>query len=153
MWSFESDAWQLLWRTVIVYGALLLMMRLSGRRTVGQFTPFDLLVVMLLSEAAGPSMTGSDQSLSAGLMVCAVLILLNTLVGFLTAYVRPAERLLEGEAILLGRNGRVFDAKRKRHRVSKNDIEKALRENGCALCDMEWLFLEADGSLSVVTHD
>lgn len=149
MLELELDAWELLVRAAAVYAVLLLMMRLTGKRTVGQFTPFDLLVVMLISEAAGPSMTGEDQSLPGGLLVCLVLILLNTLVGVITARSRAAEKLLEGEAVLLGRDGAIFDSVRKKHRVSRNDVEQALREADCDLKDLRYAFLEADGSVSI----
>ena len=149
MLNLEVDAWELLVRAVAVYAVLLLMMRLTGKRTVGQFTPFDLLVVMLVSEAAGPAMTGQDQSLPGGLLVCLVLIALNTLVGMLTARSRTAEKLLEGEAVLLGREGVIFEGVRKKHRVSRNDIEQALREADCDLQALRYAFLEADGSVSI----
>jgi len=147
--SLEMDALELVGRAAVVYGVLLLLMRATGKRTVGQFTPFDLLVVMLVSEAAGPSMTGDDHSIWGGLLVCLILIALNTLVGVVTARSRLAERLLEGEAVLLGRDGRIFDATRKKHRVSRNDIEQALREADCDLEELRYAFLEADGSVSI----
>lgn len=149
MLNLELDALELVLRAAAVYGVLLLLMRMSGKRTVGQFTPFDLLVVMLVSEAAGPSMTGKDQSLLGGLLVCLILIGLNTLIGIVTARSRMAEKLLEGEAVLLGRDGKVFDAVRKRHRVSQNDIDQALREADCDLKELRYAFLEADGSVSI----
>lgn len=149
MLALELDVWELVVRGVVVYVLLLVMMRLTGKRTVGQFTPFDLLVVMLVSEAAGPSMTGDDHSLIGGLLVCLVLIVLNTLVGVVTARSRTAEKLLEGEAILIGREGTIFDSVRKRHRVSQNDVEQALREADCDLVDLRYAFLEADGRISI----
>lgn len=149
MFDLSLEPGELLIRAAAVYGILLLMMRLSGKRTVGQFTPFDLLVVMLVSEAAGPSMTGSDQSLWGGLLVCMTLIAINTIVGIVTARSRKAEKLLEGEAVLLGRDGEIFESVRKRQRVSQNDIEKALREAGCGRDEIQFMFLEADGSISV----
>lgn len=149
MLSLETSGLELIVRAVAVYGALLVMMRLTGKRTVGQFTPFDLLVVMLVSEAAGPSMTGSDQSLLGGLLVCLVLIGLNTLVGIVTARSVVAERLLEGEAILIGRDGVIFEQTRKKHRVSKGDVEQALREADCDIENLRYAFLEADGRISI----
>ncbi|MDH0850862.1 MULTISPECIES: DUF421 domain-containing protein [Delftia] len=101
MWNLDIHPFELALRALAVYALLLLMMRITGRRTVGQFTPFDLLVVMLVSEAAGPSMTGSDQSLPGGLLVCVVLIALNTAVGFVTARWRGAEKLLALDLALL----------------------------------------------------
>lgn len=149
MLNLELDVVELIVRAIAVYGVLLLMMRLTGKRTVGQFTPFDLLVVMLVSEAAGPSMTGDDHSLLGGLLVCLILIGLNTLVGVITARSRFAEKLLEGEAVLLGRDGQIFEAARKKHRVPRNDIEQALREADCDLHELRYAFLEADGKISI----
>ncbi|RYF61777.1 MAG: DUF421 domain-containing protein [Comamonadaceae bacterium] len=149
MLDLEISPWELMARAAIIYALLLLMMRVTGKRTVGQFTPFDLLVVMLISEAAGPAMNGPDQSLPGGLLVCAVLLGLNTLVGVITARSRKAEHLLEGEAVLLGRDGAIFEAVRQKHRVSRNDIEQALREADCDLHELRFAFLEADGSVSI----
>ena len=58
MWDLSLPWWELTLRALAVYAALLLLMRLSGRRTVGQFTPFDLLVVMLLSESVSNALSG-----------------------------------------------------------------------------------------------
>ncbi|WP_354441729.1 DUF421 domain-containing protein [Ottowia thiooxydans] len=149
MMDLDLPIVELMVRAAAVYLVLLFMMRLSGKRTVGQFTPFDLLVVMLVSEAAGPSMTGKDQSLWGGLVVCAVLIAVNTLIGILTARYRVAEKLLEGEAILLGRDGEIFESVRKKHRISQNDIEKALRGADCERDEVRFVFLEADGSICI----
>lgn len=149
MWQLDVNWAELLLRAVVVYAVLLVMVRISGKRTVGQFTPFDLLVVMLVSEAAGPAMVGGDPSMLSGLLVCALLIALNTLMGVLATRLPWAERLLEGEAVLIGRDGQILEAARTQHRISRNDIAAALRESDCALAQMRYLFLEADGKLSV----
>ena len=142
--------WEFIVRVVAVYATLLLMVRLSGKRSIGQFTPFDLLVMLLLSETVSNSLSGGDQSLVGGLIAAGALILLNGLVGLLTAWSRRAERLIEGEAVLLGRNGQIYEHMLKRHRLSRNDVDRALREADCRLQDMRCLFLEADGGLSVM---
>lgn len=149
MLDLDVGALELALRAAVVYGVLLVMMRLAGKRTIGQFTPFDLLVVMLVSEAAGPSMTGDDRSLGGGLLVCLVLVVLNTLIGIVTARSRTVEKLLEGEAVLIGRDGAIFDSVRRKHRLSENDIDEALREADCDLKDLRYAFLEADGTVSI----
>src|SRR5690606_4946586 len=77
--------WAFVLRTVAVYFILLAMLRLSGKRTVGQFTPFDLLVIVLLGTAVQNSLIGEDYSLLGGLLLAATLIACNWLVGFATA--------------------------------------------------------------------
>jgi len=123
MFELDLDWWELVARGAIVYCALLLMMRLSGRRTVGQFTPFDLLVVMLLSEAVSNSLTGGDDSLFGGLIIAAKLVALTVLFAFLTSRSKKIERLIEGSPVLIGRDGVFFDNVMKGCRLSQSDIE------------------------------
>ena len=149
MFELDLDFWELVTRAGVVYVVLLLLMRMSGKRTVGQLSPFDLLVVMLLSEAAGPSMLGKDQSLWGGLIVCAVLRVVNGLVSLTTTHFRAAEKILEGEAVLLGRDGNLFDSVRQRNRVSINEVHAALRAADCEMKDMRTMFLEADGQITI----
>jgi uncharacterized membrane protein YcaP (DUF421 family) len=150
MLDMQLPWWELVVRGVAVYGVLLLMVRLSGKRTVGQFTPFDLLVVMLLSESVSNALSGGDDSLISGLLLAGVLVTLNALVGMLSSRSRAFERAIEGSAVLLGRDGHIYDEVTKTHRVGRGDIDRALREADCPLKDMRCIFLEADGSLSVL---
>ena len=85
MFQLEGPWWELPVRATVVYLVLLVMMRVSGHRTVGQFTPFDLLVVMLLSEAVSSGLAGEETSIFGGLLSAATLIGLNVLVAAITA--------------------------------------------------------------------
>lgn len=150
MFSLDQDGWELVLRAVLVYAALLVMMRLSGKRTVGQFTPFDLLVMLLLSESVSNALTGGDDSLPGGLLSAGTLILLNGLVGLATARSRRVEQLVEGDPVLIGRDGRFFEAVMRRHRVADSDMQRALREADCEQQDMACAFLESNGGISVL---
>lgn len=150
MFDLELDWWELILRAIVVYSALLVMVRLSGRRTVGQFTPFDLLVVLLLSEAVSNSLTGGDNSLLGGLLLAATLILLNLIIGTLSARSRRLSAVLDGTAVLIGRDGTFFDSVMKRHRIAEIDVEQALREADCARHEMQCAFLEADGAITIM---
>lgn len=142
--------WEFILRATCVYALLLLMVRLSGKRTIGQFTPFDLLVVLLLGEAAGSSMTGNDNSLLGGLLAAGTLIGLNAVVANLTARSRRLEIFFDGRPVVLGENGRIFTDVLRRERVGAMDMEKALREADCELGDLRLALLEPDGSISVM---
>jgi hypothetical protein len=74
MFDMDLPWWEFVVRGAVVYLALLVMVRLSGRRTISQLTPFDLLVVMLLSEAVSNGMSGGDNSVGGGLIIAATLI-------------------------------------------------------------------------------
>jgi uncharacterized membrane protein YcaP (DUF421 family) len=133
-----------------VYCVLLVLVRVSGKRTVGQFTPFDLLVVMLLSEAVSNSLSGGDDSVSGGLLIACTLIALNIGIGYLSSRNQRLATLIDGECVLLGRDGHIFTDVLKRARIAQNDVEQALREADVELAKAKCIFLEADGKITVL---
>ena len=141
--------WEFIVRGAIVFCVLLVMVRVSGRRTVGQFTPFDLLVVMLLSEAVSNSLTGGDSSLVGGLIVAATLVGLNMSAAYLSSHSRKMSDLLDGSPVLLGRDGKLFDPVLKQCRLSATEVQEALHEADCKLEEMGYAFLEADGTITI----
>lgn len=152
MFDLQVPVWELLARAVLIYFALFLMVRLSGKRTVGQFTPFDLLVVMLLSEAVSNGLSGGEDSVTGAWILAAALILMNGLLGFISSRSKKLERLLEGSPVLIGRDGQWFPQVMRRHRIGQADVQKALREADCSLRDMKLAILESDGTISIVQH-
>lgn len=149
MFDMDLDWWEFIVRGLSVYVLLLVMVRLSGRRTVGQFTPFDLLVMLLLSEAVSNSLSGGDDSLGGGLIIAATLILLNSVVSLLSTHSRRMSVILDGTAVLIGRDGQFFDKVVKRCRIAESDLEQALRAADCARSDMQCAFLEANGEITI----
>ena len=150
MFDMALPWWEFVVRATIVYVALLVMVRVSGKRTIGQFTPFELLVVMLLSEAVSNSLSGGDDSIVGALILAATLVALNVCLGMLTARSRRLERFVAGTPVLLGRDGEIFvDVVRAQH-VGLGEIESTLRVNDCTAEEMACLFLEADGTISVM---
>ncbi|WP_426341501.1 DUF421 domain-containing protein [Pseudoduganella sp. S-14] len=152
MFDLDLPWWEYIMRGVAIYGVLLLMMRLSGKRTIGQFTPFDLLVVMLLSEAVSPGLTGGDDSVAGGLIVVVTLVALNVAIAFITARSKKAADIVEGTAVLLGRDGQIFKEALRRNHVTESDLEQSLREADCPREKMKYAFLEADGKITILQH-
>jgi uncharacterized membrane protein YcaP (DUF421 family) len=149
MFDLSLPWWEPVARAVVIYVALLVFVRLSGKRTVGQFTPFDLLVVLLLSEGVSSGLTGGDESVTGGLLIAATLIGLNGLVAVVSARSPKLDAMLAGVPVLLGRDGKTFHTVLVRHRVSEGDFQKALREADCTMSEMESAVLEADGTISI----
>jgi uncharacterized membrane protein YcaP (DUF421 family) len=150
MFDMNLPWWEFIVRGAIVYLALMVMVRVSGKRTVGQFTPFDLLVVMLLSEAVSNSLSGGDSSLVGGLLIAATLIALNMVMALASARSRKMAEILDGTALLIGRDGKFFDDVVKKARLAKGDLDEALREADCAREEMQCAFLEADGAITIL---
>jgi uncharacterized membrane protein YcaP (DUF421 family) len=149
MLDLNIEWWELVLRAVIIYMVLMVMVKLSGRRTVGQFTPFDLLVVMLLSEAVSNSLSGGDDSVIGGLISAGTLVLLNILAAWLSSRSEKAANVLDGSPVLLARDGQLYDAALKHCKLSRGEFEQALREHDCSQAEVATAFLEADGTITV----
>lgn len=146
--------WQFVLRGVVVYVVILLLVRLSGKRTVGQFTPFDLIVVVLLGNSVQNSLIGEDYSLLGGLVLAATLIGLNWLVGSLTARNHAFDRLVEGVPVLLARDGEVFRGALRHSNVSETDFAESLRQAGCdSEAQIGMAVLETNGRISVLKRE
>ncbi|MEP6918366.1 MAG: DUF421 domain-containing protein, partial [Acidobacteriota bacterium] len=101
MLHMEVAWWELIVRGAIVYGFLLIILRVTGKRQVGQLAPFDLVLLLVLSNAVQNSMNGGDNSLVGGLISAATLIALNYGVGLATFKSRQLELLIEGRPHVL----------------------------------------------------
>ena len=128
MFELSMHDWEYVLRAVVVYVVLLGMIRLSGKRTMGQFTPFDVLLIVLLGNAVQNSLLGDDHSLLGGLLLVATLIGLNWAVGVVSARSRKADRILVGEPVLLAKDGEIYKAVLRRENISQADFDEAMRE-------------------------
>ena len=149
MWIPAEPWWEPIVRAGSIYLSLMVLMRLAGKRPLSQLTPFDLLVMLLLSEAVSPSIGGNDQSIVGGIIRAATLIGLNLAVGYATARSRSVERFIQGAPVVIGRDGALFEKVLRRQRIGRDDIEKALREAQCELPDLALAVLEPDGQITV----
>lgn len=151
LFELSMPWWEFVLRAVAVYAVLLALIRLSGKRTMGQFTPFDMLLIVLLGTAVQNSLIGDDVSLLGGLLLAAVLIALNWCVAWMTSRSRRAERIIEGAPVVLARNGKLFERVLQRELVSDSDFQEALRMNNVEdVSEVELALLETNGSISVV---
>src|SRR5512146_3587440 len=96
MWHLSVPWWELVVRGIIVYAFLLILLRLTGKRQVGQLAPFDLVLLLVLSNAVQNSMNAGDNSLVGGLISATTLIGLNYLVGLVTHRYKMLEAVVEG---------------------------------------------------------
>jgi len=141
-------------RTIVVYVALLVGLRLSGKRELGQLTSFDLVVILLVSNAVQNAMVGPDTSLVGGLVAAATLLLVNQLVGRLDFQWPWLHHQLVGQPSLLINRGRFIDDHLRREGVTRDEVFEALREHGVTDLDqVQMAVLEVDGTISVVPAD
>lgn len=153
MLNFAIPPWQIALRSVVIYLALLVALRLFGKREVGQFTVYDLVFVLLVANAVQPAMTGPDNSLAGGVVIIAALVLMNFAVARLDRW-HWFHRLVEGEPTVIVRDGRFLAGNMRREGIDQDEVETAIREHG--LDDVSAVqigVLEPDGSISIVGKD
>lgn len=154
MFDLAMPWWAFVLRACIVYFILLLLIRASGKRTMGQFTPFDMLLVVLLGNAVQNALLGQDASVGGGLLLATTLLLLNWLVGLVSARSARMEALVEGVPVLLARDGKVYQDVLRRELISRADFDKAMRESGVEdIDDIHLAVLETNGHITLVTRD
>jgi uncharacterized membrane protein YcaP (DUF421 family) len=152
--SFGVPWWQIVLRTVVIYLAFLLALRLFGKREIGQFTLSDLVLILLAANAVQPAMTGPDTSLVGGLVIVAALFLVNVALSWLRLHNRRAREFLEGHPTVIAKDGQWYPRVMEREGIDMDEALMALREHGIGkIDDVELAVLEVDGTVSVVPKD
>ncbi|MBB3760644.1 uncharacterized membrane protein YcaP (DUF421 family) [Xanthomonas arboricola] len=143
--------WEFVLRAVAVYTVVLLLTRMTGKRALGQSTPFDVLLIVLLGTAVQNSLIGKDVSLLGGMILAATLLVLNWLVGMATARSRRIDTWVQGTPALLARGGEIYWKELVRHNVSYADFEVAKRKADCRDdADIDMAILETSGEISIL---
>jgi len=145
---------QIVVRSAVVYLFLLVVLRLMGKRQIGQLAPFDLVLILVLSNAVQNAMNGGDNSVIGGLVSASTLFVLNSAVGVVTARSKKLEGLIEGHPLVLIHNGKLYDDMLKRSNITRHELNSALRQAGCGCFDdVQYAVLETNGAISVVARN
>jgi uncharacterized membrane protein YcaP (DUF421 family) len=136
-------------RPVIVYIFLIVGLRLSGKRELAQLNPFDLIVLLTLSNTVQNAIIGNDNSVTGGIIGAASLLAVNYLVVRFLYDHRKLDQLVEGSADVLIENGKVHEHKLKRELITKEELAAAARKQGFdSLSEVQQCVLEPGGTLS-----
>jgi uncharacterized membrane protein YcaP (DUF421 family) len=143
--------WELILRAVVVYLFLVVLLRLTGKRQVGQLAPFDLVLLLVLSNAVQNAMNAGDNSLIGGLISASTLVGLNFVVGYATFRSKRLEGVIEGQPEVLIHNGKLFEKVMARAQLTHHELDAALRQAGCtSVEEVHCAVLENNGSITVV---
>ena len=138
-------------RPVVVYAFLVVSLRLSGKRELVQLNPFDLVVLLTLSNTVQNAIIGDDNSVSGGLIGASSLLLINYLVVRFLYDHRKLEQIVEGQADVLIDAGRVKASRLKKELITLPQLEAAARKQGFdSLSEVEKCILEPGGTLSFI---
>jgi len=153
MFNMTVPWWELVLRSVFVYAFLIALLRVTGKRQVGQLAPFDLVLLLVLSNAVQNSMNGGDNSLTGGLISATTLVVLNYAVGYATFRSKRIEELIEGRPQVLIHNGKLHQDVMAKAQLTHHELAAALRQAGCAeISHCMSAMLENNGSISVLTR-
>ncbi len=151
MFDLGTDWWEIVLRSAVVYIALLVGLRLTGKRQIGQMAPFDLVVILLVANAVQNAMVGPDTSLLGGLISAGVLLGANVVVSHSRDRIPGLRRALEGQPAILVSDGKVIAKAVADEQIDMDELEQAIREHGIEkLEDVRMAVLEVDGTISIV---
>jgi uncharacterized membrane protein YcaP (DUF421 family) len=154
MWTLGASPLELVIRASLIYLVFFGLLRLFGKREIGQFTLFDLALVLLAANALQPAITGTDTSITGGLIVIATIFAINRALAILRVRSPLIRRLLDFGPTVIGRDGAWILPELVRQGLDLVDVETALREHGLESVDqLEVATLEGDGSISIVAKD
>ena len=153
-WTFlapEKPVLELILRAVLVYVFLVAALRLSGRRELAQMTTFDLVLVLILSNAVQNSINAGDNSLGGGLISAATLLSLNWMVGYSAYRWRGFRRLVQGRPLAIVTHGRVHTQALHKEQITLEELRSALRKQGIGtISECKTVILEPDGTLTAI---
>jgi len=138
-------------RTLILFAFVVLVMRIMGKRQIGELQPFELVVAIMISELAAIPMQNTGVPLVNGLVPIFVLFAAQITLSFLSIKSRKARALICGRPTLLIRNGKIIESSLRREFYSVNDLLEQLRiKNVPNVSDVEFAILETNGQLSII---
>ena len=150
LWHLSFPFWLFIIRAVVVYVAIIVLLRLGGKRQIGQMGAGEFVAILLISNAVQNSMNGGDNSVSGGLILASVIIALSIAVAYITFKSKKAEYLIQGAPTLLVHNGKVLHKNLDKELLSEHELKALLRREGIHdINEVHAAILESDGFISV----
>lgn len=154
MFTMAVPWWEFIVRGVIVYAFLLVFLRMTGKRNVGQYDPFDLILLLILSNAVQNSMNAGDNSLIGGLISATTLIVCHTLMAHLTFRSRWFSRVIDGKPLRLIDQGEVNEQVMRSELITTDNLKAALHAAGCLhTYEVEQATIETNGQITIVLRN
>jgi len=151
VFGVHAPFFPIIYRTAIVYVVIVIGLRVTGNRQLGQMTPLDLVLILLIANAVQNAMVGTDVSIFGGLTAAVTLLVLNRVTGAVTDRVPMLRRALEGDAVLLINNGALLEDHIRRAGLSNELVLQSIREHGFEdETKVHLAVLEIDGTISIV---
>ena len=146
--------WEIILRTAVVYVTVLVLLRAAGKRELGQMSPVDLVVILVIANAVQNAMTGGDNSLIGGIIAAATLVAVNISFSRIAHRLPYIAHLFESDATQLMKDGKLLKRNLERENVNMEELLMSAREHGIDdLAGVDSAYLERDGSISIIPKD
>jgi uncharacterized membrane protein YcaP (DUF421 family) len=151
VFDLTTPWWEIILRTAVVYVVVLVLLRTAGKRELGQMSPVDLVVILVIANAVQNAMTGGDNSLIGGVIAATTLVAVNTAFSRVGHRVPYLQHLFESQPTPLVQRGKPIKRNLERENVEEDELMMAAREHGIEdLAGVESAYLERDGSISII---
>lgn len=135
----------------LAYGAMVFLLRISGKRTLSKMNAFDFVITIALGSVLAATLTDSSLALSTGVAVMAFLILAQLVITALSVRLDWVERVVKADPSLVVLHGTLIEGAMRQHRVTEAEVSAAVRASGkSTIADVEAVVLETDGSFTVI---
>ena len=150
--DLSAPWWHFVLRGIAIYLLVTVLMRISGKRAMGQFTPFDLILLILIGNTVQNGINGGDNSLTGAFIMATTLIAINWVVAWLSARSQNFRWVVEGKPSILAEDGRVDHRMLRKELVSEEDFKDAMRLAGCTgEHDIRLAVLKPNGHIMIKT--
>jgi len=151
LWIPDIPVWEKIFRSIIIYLFILLAFRFTGKRQVGQLTPFDLVLLLIISNVVQNAVIGNDNSLGGGLIGAVTILALNWGVVEISYRFKFFRRVMESTPTVLIHNGKLLTDNLRKERITLEELQAAIRKSGLAEVDqVRFAVLEENGQISVI---
>lgn len=150
MFNLTVNWWELIVRALATYLFMIVLLRVTGKRQVGQLAPFDLVLLLILSNAVQNSINGGDNSLIGGFISAISLVAANYTISYVTYRSKRIAALVEGRPQVLIHNGHLYAEVMRKEKVTQHELDAALRAAGISSIEhVHFAVLENNGQISV----
>src|SRR5437867_11945759 len=154
VFGLTTPWWEIILRTAVVYVVVLVLLRAAGKRELGQMSPVDLVVILVIANAVQNAMTDGDNSLIGGIIAATTLVTVNIAFSRVGHRVPYLKHLFESQPTPLMRQGKLIKRNLERENVEVDELKLAAREHGLDDLDgVDAAYLERDGSISIIPKD
>jgi uncharacterized membrane protein YcaP (DUF421 family) len=154
VFALTTPWWEIIVRTAVVYVVVLVLLRAAGKRELGQMSPVDLVVILVIANAVQNAMTGGDNSLLGGVIAATTLVTTNILFSRVAHRLPYIAHLFESDPTVLMRKGKLVKSNLESENVNMDELLMSAREHGIEdLAGVDAAYLERDGSISIIPKD